>query len=145
MEIKECLNELLVQLFHDITSIEEQAIKTGDYKNLTMNDMHVIEAIGTGSPKNMTSVAKSLSVTTGTLTIAINSLVKKEYVSRVRSEEDRRIVLISLTETGVKAFQQHQKFHEHMMDSIMAQLSPQESTVLATALTQVMNFFKSQK
>ena len=90
MEINECLNELLVKLFHDITQIEEKEIRTGSYKNLTMNDMHVIEAIGTGEPKNMSSVAKALSVTTGTLTIAVNSLVKKEFVNRVRSEEDRR-------------------------------------------------------
>ena len=77
MEIKQRLNEVLVKLFRMINSIEEQAIKTEEYKNVTTNDMHVIEAIGIGCPRNMTAVAKTLGVTTGTLTIAVNSLVKK--------------------------------------------------------------------
>ena len=98
MEINEVLNELLVKLFRNINTLEEKAIQTDEYREVTTNDMHVIEAIGIDDPRNMTSVAKSLSVTTGTLTIAINSLVKKAYVKRVRSEIDRRVVLVSLTD-----------------------------------------------
>ena len=41
--------------------------------------MHVIEAIDIHEPKNMTSVARALSVTTGTLTISVNGLVKKGF------------------------------------------------------------------
>ena len=75
MEIEQTLNEILVKLFRNINAIEEQAIRTEEYKNVTTNDMHVIEALGIGSPKNMTAVAKELGVTTGTLTISVNSLV----------------------------------------------------------------------
>ena len=57
--------------------------------DITTNDMHIIEAIGKEGEKNMSTVAKSLSVTVGTLTIAINALVKKGYVNRDRSEKDR--------------------------------------------------------
>ena len=63
----------------------------------------------------MSSIAKELSVTVGTLTIAMNSLVKKGYVKRERGEEDRRVVYISLSDKGKKAFidvykrQVHQK------------------------------------
>ena len=84
MDINETLNELLVKLFRNINAIEEQAIRTEEYRNVTANDIHVIEAIGLDAPKNMTSVARTLAVTTGTLTIAMNSLVKKGYVQRVQ-------------------------------------------------------------
>ena len=79
MEIHGILNEILVRLFRDIMDIEEKAIITQEFKDLTNNDMHVIEAIGLDEPKNMTSIARELSVTVGTLTIAMNSLVKKGY------------------------------------------------------------------
>ena len=115
MDIKETLNELLVNLFRSINTIEEQAMRTEEYKDVTTNDMHVIEAIGTGAPKNMTTVARILSVTTGTLTISANSLVKKGYVQRVRSEEDRRVVLVSLTEKGKRAYAHHKNFHDEMI------------------------------
>ena len=65
MNINRTLNDLLVGLFHNIMTIEEQSICTGEYRNMTANDMHVIEAIGKGTPGNMTAVAKTLGVTTG--------------------------------------------------------------------------------
>lgn len=104
------LNEVLVRLFRDIMDIEEKAIITPEFKDITNNDMHVIEAIGTGAPKNMSSIARELSVTVGTLTIAMNSLVKKGYVVRERGQEDRRVVYISLSDRGRKAFEHHARF-----------------------------------
>ena len=77
------LNEVLVNLFNDIMDIEQKAIITPEFKDITNNDMHVIDAIGVGTPKNMSSIARELSVTVGTLTIAMNSLVKKGYVGAV--------------------------------------------------------------
>ncbi len=144
MEIRECLNELFVQLFRDILIIEEKALKRGEHQNLTINDIHVIDAIGEEEPKNMSSVAKALQVTTGTLTISVNSLVKKGYVDRVRSEEDRRVVLVSLTETGLRAHRAHKQFHEQMIGRIAGRLNPDESEVLAGALTDMIQFFKEQ-
>ena len=141
MEIRQRLNEILVKLFRNINNIEEQAIKTEEYKDVTANDMHVIEAIGTDCPKNMTAVAKTLGVTTGTLTISVNSLVKKGFVERVRSEEDRRVVLVSLSGKGKKAFLHHQKFHEEMIEAIVSQLNETEENVLEKVLKSLNDFF----
>ena len=89
------VNEVLVTLFREIMDIEERALITSEYKDVSVKDMHVMEAIGVHEPRNMSAVAKSLSVTVGTLTIAVNHLVKKGYVERVRSNEDRRVGLSS--------------------------------------------------
>lgn len=91
--VLETVNNILVKMFKDILDIEERALITSEYKDISVNDMHIMEAIGIQEPKNMSTVAKAVSVTTGTLTIAINHLVKKGYVERTRSEEDRRVVL----------------------------------------------------
>lgn len=143
MNINHVLNEVLVRLFRNINVIEERAICTGDYKDVTANDMHVIEAIDMEEARNMTSVARSLGVTTGTLTIAVNSLVKKGYVERVRSEEDRRVVLVSLSEKGKKAYLHHRQFHEQMIEAIVEELSEEEQAVLEKALVKLDRFFRS--
>lgn len=143
MNISSALNEILVKLFRDINAIEERAIRTDEYKDITANDIHVIEAVGLDGAKNMTSVAKTLEVTTGTLTIAVNGLVKKGYVNRVRSEEDRRVVLVSLSEKGKRAYLHHRKFHEQMIDAIVGELSEEEQQVLEKALMRLNRFFRS--
>lgn len=139
------LNEVLVRLFRDIMDIEEKAIITQEFKDLTNNDMHVIDAIGTGAPKNMTSIARELSVTVGTLTIAMNSLVKKGYVVRERGQEDRRIVYISLSEKGRKAFDHHAEFHREMIEGINETLDEDEMQVLARALTKLDGWFREKE
>ena len=139
------LNEVLVRLFRDIMDIEEKAIITQEFKDLTNNDMHVIDAIGTGAPKNMTSIARELSVTVGTLTIAMNSLVKKGYVVRERGQEDRRIVYISLSEKGRKAFDHHARFHHEMIEGIQETLDDDEMQVLARALTKLDGWFREKE
>lgn len=145
MDINNALNDVLVKLFRNIEEIEEQAIRTEEYKDMTTNDARVIEAIGMDSQKNMTTIARALHVTTGTLTISINSLVKKNYVERVRSEEDRRVVLVSLTPKGKKAFLHHQCFHEEMIEAVVEQLSEAEKEVLQKALERLNGFFLSKR
>lgn len=142
MDINQTLNEVLVRLFRDINTLEERAIRTGEYRDVTTNDMHVMEAIGPEGAKNMTSVARELQVTTGTLTISVNSLVKKGYVDRSRSEEDRRVVLISLSEKGKNAYLRHQKFHQEMIGAILQDLSAEEQRVLEQALVKLTLFFR---
>lgn len=137
------LNEVVVKLFNDIMQIEEKAIITEEFSDISNNDMHVIEAIGMAKPKNMSAIAKALSVTVGTLTIAINNLVKKEYVHRVRSTKDRRVVLVSLTEKGEKAFRHHEKFHDEMIRATIADLKPGEVKILVQALTNLKEFFQN--
>lgn len=137
------INEVLVKLFQDIMDIEEKAIITEEFKDITNNDMHVLEAIGTNGPGSMSSVAKKLSVTVGTLTIAINNLVKKGYVERRRSEKDRRVVLISLSPKGKKAYEHHRQFHEEMVRAVLEGLNEQQTETLVHALNNLVDFFRS--
>ncbi len=52
------LNDVLVNLFNDIMDIEQDAIITGEFCDITNNDMHIIEAVGVDQPMNMSSIAK---------------------------------------------------------------------------------------
>jgi len=141
LEGYDTLHDLLVKLFNEIMNIEEKAIITEEFKDISNNDMHIIEAIGLDEPRSMSSVAKDLSVTVGTLTIAINNLVKKAYVKRVRSEKDRRVVLISLTEKGVKAYHHHEDYHRQMTQAILDKLDDTELPVLVKTLDALSEFF----
>lgn len=139
----EAINDVLVNLFNEILDLEERALITPEYKNISVNDMHIIDAIGLHNQKNMSTVAKALNVTVGTLTIAVNNLVKKGYIQRMRSQEDRRVVLISLTETGEKAYCHHKHFHEKMVLSVLKGLNIEETEALTTALTKLQAFFRT--
>lgn len=136
------LNEVLVRVFNHALKIEENSLIREEFKEISMNDMHIIDAIGDGNPKNMSSIAKIVGVTVGTLTIAMNNLVKKGYVIRTRSEADRRVVLISLAEKGKKAFKRHQEFHLEMIKAMRDGLSDEQCLVLMQAMKNLKDYLQ---
>ena len=136
------INNILVNLINEIWELEEKAIITEEFKDLTNNDMHVIEAIGLGDGNNMSSIAKKLNITVGSLTTAMNSLVNKKYVVRKRSEEDRRVVFIGLTQKGKRAFSHHKEYHKKMTEAVLENLDEQEIPVLIKTLNGLSDFFR---
>ena len=135
------INNILVNLINEIWELEEKAIITEEFKDLTNNDMHVIEAIGLGDGNNMSSIAKKLNITVGSLTTAMNSLVNKKYVERRRSEEDRRVVFVKLTDRGVKAYRHPEDYHRQMTRAILDKLDEAEIPVLVKTLDALSEFF----
>ena len=107
--------------------------------------MHIIEAIGLGEGNNMSTIAKKLNITVGSLTTSMNSLVKKKYTERIWSEEDRRVVYIRLTEKGIKAYHHHEEFHKKMTDAVVEALDQEEVPVLVKTLNSLAEFFRSYR
>lgn len=135
------LNELLVKLFNNVMDMEEKAIITEEYKDITNNDMHIIEAIGIEEPHRMSDIAKRLDVTMGTLTTNMNSLEDKGYIIRERSTTDKRVVLVVLTPKGRKAFYHHRDFHKKMIKAIVSDLDEEEMKVMIKCLLNLNKFF----
>ena len=122
----DAINNTLVHLFNEIWELEGEAVITEEYKDITNNDMHIIEAIGLDGDSTMSMVAKKMRITAGSLTTSINSLVKKGYVTRKRSDKDRRVVHIMLTEKGEKAYFHHRDFHIQMVSCATENMDDQE-------------------
>ena len=122
----ETVNDYLVSVFNDILTIEESELKKSQFNDLSITEMHTIEAIGMYKKKTSSEVAKELSITVGTLTVAINNLVKKGYVERLRSEDDRRVVKLGLTKKGKLLFRVHQHFHREMVKNILKGMEQEE-------------------
>ena len=119
MDIFESLNSVLVDLFNDILNIEERALITEEFKDISVTDMHIIEAIGIEEPRTMSTISKSLGVTMGTLTVGINGLVKK----------------------GIAAYIHHENFHKDMIGHITKDLTKEEAEVLTKTFIRLEDFF----
>lgn len=143
-EIKNVVNEILVEIFDDILIIEEKAISSGEFSDISVKEIHTIEAIGIKRLKSMSEIASELNITVGTLTTAINNLVKKGYVERKKFEVDRRIVRINLTKKGKVIYRLHEKFHNDMVSSCVENLTNEETVVLVKSLDKLKDFFKKK-
>jgi len=139
--VKEALNELLVNVFNYITNIEELNLKNRGV-SASMTEVHIIEAIDNTEEPIMTNVANKLLITVGTLTTAINSLVRKGYVERVQSVDDRRKVFLKLTSRGRDVKRLHDEFHDDMIENTIRDLKIEEDSELITALENIQKYFR---
>ena len=136
---------ILVKLFNDILDYEESVLRASEFKDLTNNDIHVIRAIGMNEKKNMSMIAKELAVTIGTLTISINSLVRKGYVIKERSEKDKRVVFVNLSSKGEAAFSRNEELYDQMVNSMLEDLEGNEMDILMKSLLKVNRCIKQNK
>ena len=113
-EYRARIDQVLVHLFNDILRIEEESLHRRGVHGLSMREIHVLQAImESGEENTMSAVAARLHVTVGSLTVAINTLVRKGYVERQRSSQDKRCIHLLLTPRAADVNRLHQDFHPY--------------------------------
>ncbi|MDR1782010.1 MAG: MarR family transcriptional regulator [Bacilli bacterium] len=137
------LDEILVELFNHILYLEEQNIQSKGI-NLTMNEVHTIEAIRDVEDPIMSNVARKLMITLGTLTTVIKRLEHKGYVKRIRDKQDARILRLELSTNATNVLKIHDGFHRNMIETILNDLNDEEEDVLLTSLVKIKEYFKSK-
>ena len=60
---------------------------------------------------------------------------------RKRTEEDKRVVLVELTDKGLGAKKMHDAFHQDMITSVIDTLNTEEESILIQALEKLIGFF----
>lgn len=110
--------------------------------NLTVAQYQVISMIATRGDSSQKDIAKTLGVTGPTVVRIIDALEKKSLVYRTRDKDDRRIVLISLTDEGTQAQLDCAEMHEGKLASMMARLPTNTTDALLANLTALLNAAK---
>lgn len=138
------LDELLTSTFNSILRIEERSLNNRLTEGLSIAELHTICAVGLYETNPMKVIANRLGITVATLTVMINKLEKRGYVKRERGTQDRRQVLVALTTKGRKAMRVHNAFHRKMVESALADLTPEEELVFVRSVTKIKDFFDEE-
>lgn len=140
------INHMLVHLFNDILRIEETALRDSGISELSMREIHLLQAVmESGGQNTMTAVAARLHVTMGSLTVAVNTLVRKGYLTRSRSAEDKRRIHLLLTPKADEVNRLHEEFHRQMTNAVMQAIPPEQLDLLCTTLDNVTHYFQEQE
>ena len=137
------IENLLDQFYKTYYKIEEinlnQVIKC-----LTTTEIHVIEAIGQDKI-TMNELAEKLGITMGTASIAINKLNEKQFIERIRSDEDRRKVFVKLSKKGEMALNYHGNFHSTILEKITENIPKEELKAFVTTFETIVNNLEAVK
>ena len=133
----EKLVEIIAIFSHKIGQLEETAKEQFSYSDLTLTQMNYLETIYQLHNPNLTELASELNLTKPTVKVAIDKLIEKDYIYRVRSDEDRRSAHLHLTEKGKVINQMHDEAHRRMAEMIENNLDLAEQEELVMLLERV--------
>lgn len=96
-------------------------------EDLTLEQHYAIRFLAVcGRPCTVSELADALFVKPSAVTAQMNRLVARGFVQRIRNEEDRRVVYLSLTDLGLSVYQEcERKIHE-VIKPYISQLPEQE-------------------
>lgn len=136
------INHLLIHVYTDILRVEEHYLRHSQFHDLSVKEVHTIDAITMYTHKTASEVAQELKVVPGTLTASINNLVRKGYVTRIKMPEDRRFTRLGLTRRGRLVYRAHQSFHRQMAQSFLADMSEEQVILIERALLNLQGFLE---
>lgn len=142
--VKYVIGQEIVEVFAGILKKEHKFIVGRCGQDLSMTEIHTMSVIGKNRRLMMSELAGQLHVTMGTLTVMINNLVRKGFVERYKSEKDRRIVKVGLTDRGIQIYDIHELFHENLVDALLGDFDEKEQSIVSLALQNLQGFIEQR-
>ncbi len=144
LEFQKTLNCMLMDIYHSIMRVEEEFLQKNKRVNLTIREMHLIECVGADreNGKSVSEIADYLKLTRPTVTVAVNKLEKKGYLSKNGCQNDGRVVRVKLTREGRKIDMYHRQYHMLMIHELEDEFDEQERSTLIRVVNRLNTFFE---
>lgn len=123
-----------VKLARAFFSFNKKSIESIRTFNLTQPQFAVIEILGHLGPLKIGEICVKMLVSGGNMTLVLDNLEKLGYVERIPSKEDRRAILVQLSEPGKNLFNEMFKLHAEHITKLMSVLTPGEQKNLSDLL-----------
>jgi len=135
----EKLVKIIEMMSHEIVQMEDAAKEQFNFKELTLTQMHYLETINQLLNPNLTELSSEMNLTKPTVKVAIDKLIQKDLIYRVRSDEDRRSTHLHLTEKGKLINQMHDYAHRRLAELMIKHLEPAEKEQLEFLLDKIFS------
>jgi DNA-binding MarR family transcriptional regulator len=133
------LAELIERLSQSMQDHEEGVIRTSEFANLTLTQIHYLDAIRHfDTPPTVSQVAESLDIAKPTATNAIDRLENDGYIRKVPSADDRRVWYVHLTTKGLRISDLHDQIHQGYAENFEKSLTKEELDLLVVLLNKVI-------
>jgi len=122
------LMDFVEVIFEHVSELEQ---------DFSLKEHILIELIGQRNSATMSELASFFSTPATTMTSIVNRLIERGYLKRYRSEEDRRVVLISLSAKGEEYYQNHRQEYVGIFKESLVGVSEEELKITAKLLSKV--------
>src|SRR5829696_7417945 len=134
-------DELTAQIIADFRAtmgamkcaMSERLVRLG----ISMAQLHIMHTLQRNGVMTMSRLADVLGVSLSNASGLVDRMEERGFVERHRVPEDRRVVLVKVTEAGSRVLQENDALSDGLMRHVLGSLDPTELPVIAHAVREV--------
>ncbi len=138
------INELVGSIRKLVRAVYLDTMKMAKKYGLTGPQSAVLRLLANNGNLSSAELSRRMYVTPSNITGIIDRLEKKRYVVRTRKEDDRRVTLIALTDSGQQLSKNIPDPIEKKIISELADLEPQHVEILGMAMQQIVDLIDTE-
>lgn len=105
----------------------------------------ILKSLEVNGPQNATSLAERLRITPGAVTSLSDKLISSGYAQRSKNANDRRVVLLEITDQGREILQQFKVENKNVVNQLFSGLPEEDINHLIRIFQHVLNNIASGK
>lgn len=140
------LCECFLQTVHQFGRLEKEMHTYGTEEKLYLSETHTIVDIGNNDDINITRLASLQGISKSAASQMVSRLVKKGFIQRELSPKTENEVVLSLTESGEKVRQWHEKQHVWLREKLTGILAGYPDDTIAqlqSLMTKIQNVWET--
>ena len=139
---EQCAAELL-EAIHPIMQFVRTEMRSQRELFLSVPQFRVLAFLSLHPGASLSEVAEHLGVTRATASAMIERLVQRSLIDRVEHAQERRHIMLKLTEPGSNHLQQMREVTRHKIAELLAKLTTQELADVSAGLLILEQVFKA--
>lgn len=121
-------------MFHTSRRLKHKLNSCGGFGEMTPSQFYTLKALEHHEGLPLSEISECIHRSPGNMTLVIDNLEKNGWVERVRSKEDRRVVLVHLTKAGKEKILVTKKENRLEVEKVMSALNEEEINLLFNIL-----------
>ena len=133
--------QIMRSIFDLVLTFSKMLNFNNEIENLRAIELYVLLYVAQRGSQKMSELAQAFSMTKSNITFLVDSLEQKGFVMRSRSNEDRRVVMIELTQKGQQIYKQILSDFSKLIDKVTSQIPSQDLAVMADGFERLSKLF----
>ncbi len=114
-------------------AMSERLVRLG----ISMTQLNIMYILQRNGVMTMSRLADVLGASLSNASGLVDRIEERGFVERIGVPEDRRVVLVRVTEAGTRMLQESDALSDELMRDVLARLHPDELPVIAHAVAEV--------
>ncbi len=106
-------------------------------EGVSMTHLHAMAVLERHGPLSMSGLAERLDIVLSSVTGLVDRMAERGLVERIRVPDDRRVVLVGLTDRGRRLLEEMDLLRSDLLSRVLARLEPSSLTAIAAAIAQL--------